>query len=167
VAVDVGQLLGGALGGAVASSVLGPLIGQRRERRDLRADVLRRVSAVEQAKWAPTPLEHFREAIVALRAAALVAQVHRELVEEYAYPASVGWAESLKSWDDDPDPEYGGYVDGTLADLIHDESQLLVDHVWHPLRSQLAVRRRRARLRERKQALREHQPMMRWDPPRV
>jgi hypothetical protein len=72
IAVDIGQLVGGALDGAIASSVLTPLIAQRGERRALRADVLHGRGDVERFRWVADGDQssgHFRRALVGLRAA--------------------------------------------------------------------------------------------------
>lgn len=87
--VDVGWVVAGTVDGALVSSVLGPLITQGRERRDIRADVLRSVGDVERARWAPVEREDFRATIINLRAAALVAGVNREAVDRYARLAQV------------------------------------------------------------------------------
>ena len=70
----------------VASAAVGlgvPYVVARHERRDLRADVLRRVGDVERLRWAPADWDEYRKAIFALRGAALVAGANREIVDRY------------------------------------------------------------------------------------
>ena len=74
----------------VASAVVGlgvPLVVTRHERRDLRADVLRRVGDVERFRWAPSEWDAFRQAIFALRGAELVAGAQRDIVDHYIFLA--------------------------------------------------------------------------------
>ena len=88
--MDLAQFAGGAVGRAVVSAIVGPLIAQRHERRELRAAVLRGISQVERSRWAtPGSWDDFRVAVVALRAAALVAGAKREIVEYYLFVAQV------------------------------------------------------------------------------
>ena len=79
--MDVSELVTAALAGGAASTII-ELLGQRRERRDLRAAVLRALSQVEQTRWAPASWEDFRETVFGLRAA-LVAGANREVVDSY------------------------------------------------------------------------------------
>ena len=123
--VDVGWVVAGTVGGALVSSVLGPLITQGRERRDIRADVLRGIGDVERARWAPVEREDFRAAVINLRAAALVA------------------------------PEFGGgAIPSALGELTRDAAKLLTDSVWHPYRKRWAFQCGLATLESEEQALR-------------
>jgi len=152
--VDVGWVVAGTVAGALVSSVLGPLITQGRERRDIRADVLRSVGDVERARWAPVEREDFRAAIINLRAAALVASVNREAVDRYARLAQVAQRMSEDSWEVIPDPEFGGGIPGALGELTRGAAKLLTDSVWHPYRKSWSVRRGLAALGSEEQALR-------------
>jgi hypothetical protein len=139
---EVAQLVGGAFGGALASSVLGPWISQRRERRDVRADVLRAVGEVERARWAPVPRDDFRAAIINLRATALVAGVNRDAVESYAQLAQYAQRVSEDSWSVTEDAEAGGgSISGSLGELTRQSATLLADIVWHPYRKRRSVGR--------------------------
>jgi hypothetical protein len=129
------QLVGGALGGALASSVLGPLISQRRERRDVRADVLRAFSVVERTRWAPLEWDDFRAALTELRSAALVAGVDRRVVEPYLRLAQVARANSEDSWERHHDEEVGSFISSKLGDLLRESAELLTDVAWHPYRT--------------------------------
>lgn len=163
--VEVEQLVAGAFGGALVTSVLGPLISQRRERRDVRADVLRAVGAVERARWAPVEREDFRSAIIGLRAAALVAGVNRDAVETYARLAQYAQRMSQESWDIVQDPEFGGGIPGTLGGLVRTAATLVTDSVWHPYRKRPHVARGLSRLRVDEDALRKTEAHIPWDIP--
>jgi hypothetical protein len=152
--IDVGQLLGGAFGGAVASSVLGPLVTQRKERRDLRAEVLRQIGQVEQARWAGVPWNEFRTAVVALRAAALVAGASRELVDRYIFLAQAARQTSDASAGLYPGEEGGGAISPELGRLVDGAATLLADHLWHPIRNRVSVQRRLAQSRNAEAKLR-------------
>ena len=151
--VDVGWVVAGTVGGALVSSVLGPLISQGRERRDIRADVLRGIGDVERARWAPVEREDFRAAIINLRAAALVAGVNREAVDHYARLAQVAQRMSEDAWEETRDPEFAG-IPSALSELTRGAATLLTDSVWHPYRKRWSVRRRLAALGSEEQALR-------------
>jgi hypothetical protein len=153
---EVGDL-GGAFGGAVASSVLAPLIAQRRERRDLRAEVLPRVADVETARWMPRDHEDFRQATTALRAAALVAAANRELIDRYLYLAAIARRTSESSWYEHPEDEGGGGISVAIAELVNDAAAAVVDHVWHPVRRRGATKRVLSESQRREQALRASQ----------
>ncbi len=168
VPVEIEELASGALAGAVASSILGPLIAQRRERRDLRAAVLRCVAEVERTRWTPADRQAFREAVIACRASALVAGINRDLTDRYLFFAEVGrrsseWAEEVQ-----PEPEGGGSIPSDLAKLIRQAATLLVNHLWHPYRTRLRVRwqlRRLARSREEVEAAHaDDHGRVRWTP---
>lgn len=154
---EVVQLVGGAFGGALASSVLGPWISQRRERRDVRADVLRAVGEVERSRWAPVQREDFRAAIINLRATALVAGTNREAVESYARLAQYAQRMSEESWSVTGDPEAGGgSIPGSLGEPTRQSAALLADIVWHPYRKRRSVGRALVKLHTDLETLREH-----------
>jgi hypothetical protein len=156
VAVDVTQLLGGALGGALASSVLGPLIAQRRERRDVRADVLRAIGAVERARWAPFERDDFRATLIDLRSAALVAGVNREAVDRYVDLAQVAHQVSADTWEKwrDEEGRSEGAIPGSLSNLTTRAAMLLTDEVWHPYRRRWSIRRGLRQLKSDEEKLR-------------
>jgi hypothetical protein len=156
VSVEAVQLVGGALGGALASSVLGPLISQRRERRDVRADVLRAFGAVERTRWAPRERDEFREAVIDLRSSALVAGVDRRVAEAYLQLAQVARRMSENAWEQYPDEEFGGAISSLLGNVIRDAAEMLSEVVWHPHRTRL-------RTRERLRSLGQHEAALQAD----
>jgi hypothetical protein len=152
--VDVGQLIGGALGGAIASSVLTPLISQRGERRGLRADVLHRLGDVERLRWFHTgdQVERFRRALVALRAAGLLAGANRALIDYYCH---VAWTARLTSEHAVEIGDDVGGIPSTLGDLVTDAATAVSDDVWHPTTRRWRSNRKVEQLRFREQRLRE------------
>jgi hypothetical protein len=157
--IDAVGLAGGALSGAVVTSIIAPLITQRGERRDVRAEVLRSLAAVERARWAPSTFEELRAATVALRAAGLVAGANRAVLDRYVLLAAVGWRNSTDSHEELADPEMGGgVIDGGLANLIRDASTTLADHLWRPYRTRRALSRALAQSEDRERLLRQERP---------
>ncbi|MGN6558550.1 MAG: hypothetical protein ACTHLH_11160 [Solirubrobacterales bacterium] len=131
--VDAAALAGGALGGAVVQSVLGPLFGQRHERRELRAKVLRKIAEIENARWVPAEKAVFLNAAHELRSLVLVAGMNRKPVEFYVVVAAAAREKSELSLElAGGDVEFGGGIDGSLADLVRDAATLVTDCAWHP-----------------------------------
>jgi hypothetical protein len=156
----------------VSSAAVGiavPLVTTRHQRRDLRADVLRRTGDLERLRWATEEWDEFRQAIVALRSAALVAGADREIVDRYIYLAYVARRKSDVAFDMDPDPEYGGGIPTALFDLVADGAILLTEHMWHPVRRRWTVKRLLASNKARERKVREEDddvPQINWSPPR-
>jgi hypothetical protein len=154
----------------VASAAVGlgvPFVVTRHERRDLRADVLRRVGDVERVRWAPADWDEYRQAIYALRGAALVAGAKREVVDHYIFLAGVARRSSDRSWDGDPK---GGAIPTRLANVTTDAAILLAEHLWHPIRKHRFVQRRFDQSRTAVDALREESATdlfdkIDWSPP--
>lgn len=160
-----------------ASAAVGlgvPYIVTRHERRDLRAEVLRRVGDVERTRWAPQEWSEFRQSIYALRGAALVAGADRDVVDRYIFLVHVARRSSDDSWERDPDPDSGGGgIPGQLGSLTSDAASLLAEHLWHPLRNQRRVKRGLAKSREEEADFRAQDEDLEpffaaidWSPPR-
>ena len=166
IAIDVAGLAGGALGGAVATSILGPVVAQRRERRDTRADVLRAISNLEIARWAPREWDGFRQGVSALWATALVANAPRTLVGEYIQLAYVARRTSESSWLEMPEEGHGGGIPPVLSDLARDAAEMVIDHVWHPYRRRPFIRSDLKRLMDKttvaKKELRKDDERIDW-----
>jgi hypothetical protein len=112
--------------------VLTPLIAQRGERRALRADVLHRPGDVEGFRWVAAGDQSsgdFRRALVALRAAGLLAEANRELIDYYCH---VAWTARLTSEHAVEVGDDGGGILSTLADLVRHAATAVSDDVWHP-----------------------------------
>ena len=165
--VDIAQLAGGALGGAAASSVLALTIGQGKERRELRAKVLQCIGELEQKRWADSSLQGFREAVLALRAAALIAGAHHDVVDHYVFLARVARRASDQAME-----QSGGEASGIpteLFALVEGAASLVVDHLWHPYRKRIAITRGLKKNRSVERSLREDADLERmdWSPPLV
>jgi hypothetical protein len=145
----------------VASGAVGlgvPYVVTRHERRDLRADVLRRAGEVERLRWAPADWDEYRQAIFALRGAALVAGANREIVDRYIYLAHVARRASKESWEEYPVAEEGGgAISGALADLVTDAATMLAEHLWHPFRKRPMARRLLKQSHEEEATIRRHE----------
>ncbi|MGH2968702.1 MAG: cupin domain-containing protein [Solirubrobacteraceae bacterium] len=130
--LDAPELVVAALTGGLGGAILGPLIARRRKRRDLRAAVLRGVSEVERARWAgAASINEFREAVVGLRASALVAASNREVVERYIFLAYAARRASDDSWEmRGGEVKAGeGEISTPLSDITRDAAAAPVDHV--------------------------------------
>jgi hypothetical protein len=93
---------------------------------------------------APADWDEYRQAIFALRGAALVAGANREIVDRYIYLTQVARRASQELWtiDPHPDPEEGsGAISSALADLVTDAATLLAEHLWHPFRKRRMIGR--------------------------
>jgi hypothetical protein len=135
--------------------VLTPLIAQRGERRALRADVLHRLGDVERFRWVAAGDQSsgdFRRALVALRAAGLVAGANRELIDYYYH---VAWTARLTSEHAVEVGDEEGGILSTLADLVRDAATAVTDDVWHPTTTRWRRKRRLEALRTREQSLRD------------
>ena len=165
-AVDLGQLIGGAFGGAVASSVLGRWLAQARDRRQVRADVLRQLSRVEHVRWASaaSSWEAFQDAVHGLRAAALVAGAPRPLVDQYVRLATIARRMSERSAEIRPPEDGGGSISAGLSDLPRDAAGRLTDHLWHPWRSRWRLSRDVDAIARKEAAFRDDKLLQEVDP---
>jgi hypothetical protein len=157
-AADATQILGGAAVGAVITAVVGPIVSQRGARRDVRADVLRRVGDVESTRWAETGRDKFRAATVHLRAAGLVAGANRSLVDRYLYLAHVARRASevtREQMSQEDLREYGSSIPASLSELVRDAASLLTEHLWHPYRNRWSISRQLRTIEDRERVLRD------------
>lgn len=166
--VEIAELAGGAFGGAIASSVLGPLISQRRERRDVRAEVLRAISDIEQVRWAPASWRDYRAAVITARSAGLVADARRDLLDRYLRLAYVARRASDRSWEECGGEEEAGAggIDAGLSDLVRSAAELVIDSLWHPYRKRWSCWRGARRLKAQEEQLRGDSGLrLRWSEP--
>lgn len=138
----------GALG---VGSLLTQAVAGAGDRRRSRADFLRALGVAEQSRWfpltpgEPTPAESLRS----LQAAALVAGIRREPLDFYVVICrAAGWLSS-ESWDENPDPEYGGGISSEFANIATASASLLADVAWQPRRSRWRWRKRRDEIQAR------------------
>lgn len=132
-AVDITALVGGAVGGVAIQTVLGPLFGQIHERRSFRADVLAKLSVVQNERWAhsDTP-DMLRDAATSLRAASLVAGLDKRAVDFYVLTAGAGWQVSHQGWQRLPGDEEAAGIPAKLGNLISESAAVLAAYTWRP-----------------------------------
>jgi hypothetical protein len=75
------------------------------------------------------------------------------LIEEYISFACAGRALSERSFEENPDPEFGGGIDVGMADLITDAAAAVLDFTWHPWLKRTTTRLVLARLARQKAAV--------------
>jgi hypothetical protein len=156
--IDATALISGALGGAALQSVLEPLLGQRHLRRDLRANVLKAVTRVEYARWAPRSRDDFRQSVADLRAQVLVAGLPRRPAEVYIEAVAAARTLSDRDWDESGggDSEVpGGLIPTEMGDYVAACATNLVATAWHPHRTKFSVWLRLRKLGRHKEELTE------------
>ncbi|UFR03190.1 hypothetical protein KBP30_19270 [Streptomyces sp. Go40/10] len=146
------QILGaGSVGGLVTQYVsAGP------ERRQARAAARSAMSALEEAVWSEGRQEEWaklRSAQHAFEAAALIAGVPQEVSDWYVKTRAAIYMESRRSWEQYPDPEYGGGVNVKYLRALNEATALVYEALWHPHRSKLLWRRRLKAARARGRAV--------------
>jgi hypothetical protein len=165
VSLDAVQLIGGAFGGAGVWSVFAPVLLDRRERRSARAEVFPRLADVERARWSREgDVPSFREKTQALRAAALIAGVRRDVVERYILLATVARATSEGDAELRAGIEEAGGIPLALGNLVTESLILLSDALWHPRRTWFIAGRRLRQSQRDEQALRANDSE--WSPVR-
>ena len=88
-------------------------------------------------------MEEFLEAVHALRSAALIAGLKRELVEVYLLLAAAGRqksGDSLELAGGDIESGGGG-ISTPLAELVLRAASALTDYAWHPFNGRFRLRR--------------------------
>lgn len=159
--VDIANLvsLAGALG---LGSVLGQFLMAGGQRRQTRAEVLRALGDVESSRWAgdEKPAMPFSVAMRELDTAALLARVPREAVVHYKLLAQAGFWASVESWEQYPDPEFGGGIETDLATIIREAAAEISSLVWRPWVGRVGLRRR-IRVREARVGAIENQEVAR------
>lgn len=143
------------LGAAGAGAVINQYIARARERREVRATAMRALSRSEQARWAggDDRDRDFHSAAAELETASLIAGIPRPMVAQYLILADAARILSQESWDEDPDPEFGGGINGALAETVRQAARFVADSAWHPYVSRLHQRTRLNMLRQQVDAL--------------
>lgn len=133
--IDASTLITALVSGGLVASYL-QISSERRALRSTRADLLRKLAAVESARWAnlsdTEATESFRHAARELEVTAMVTGFSQEVVHLYLAWAQVASWESHEDLDRNPDPEYGGGISTDLAKIVTILAQLLSDSAWHP-----------------------------------
>jgi hypothetical protein len=132
----------GTLFAAVIGGVIAPQITQARERRAARADVLTKVSQVEELRWGGEDYQEFTRSLAALESAAIMARVPRRIVRAYAKVAKAARDSSIHVDRGDymewvPDPAEDAGAERAL--------EALSQAIWHPWLSRFLRRNRTVR----------------------
>jgi hypothetical protein len=139
-------------GAAGIGSILTQFVSRNGERRALRAKVRDELSNVEELRWAvkgPDVVmeERNRDLHAARRrliAAALMAQIPRDLIEEYDHLAVVAFTTSKERLATSQTTS----VPSEVEDCVEAAYGLIGDRLWHPLLARLSYRRRFKGLRK-------------------
>jgi hypothetical protein len=119
----------GALG---LGSVVGQWMAGSGARRAARGDVLRRLGAVESARWADEEGSRpvFRDAVRELEIAALLARIPRRPVRIYLVLAQTAYWESKQDYEESGGAPESGSVDVALAQLTRASAGLVTEAIW-------------------------------------
>ncbi|AZF93608.1 hypothetical protein SEA_EYES_31 [Gordonia phage Eyes] len=151
----------GALG---IGSVITQHFAGSRDRRQVRGDVLERLSEVEEARWVPSEtaptVDDFLRLLHKFETAALIARLPREAVRQYVSFAFAARSHSSEGVEADKmrgtyDPETSGGLSSNFADVVRDEANEIARLVWNPFRARFKLS---ARLKRRRVAANEHIP---------
>lgn len=135
------QLLGAGSVGAVVTQY----VSSAPERRQARAAVRAAMTALDEAVWSQGDLAEWgrlRRAVHAFESAAMIAGVPGEVSEWYARTRVAFFLESRRSYERDPDPEYGGAMTPRHVRGLNAANEVVYQALWHPLRSRLLWRMR-------------------------
>jgi hypothetical protein len=143
--VAVLQLLGAGSVGAVVAQY----VSAAPERRQARAAARTAMTALEEAVWSqgdPEEWRRLRRAVHTFESAAMIAGVPRDVSEWYTRTRVAFYLESRRSYEQRPDPEYGGGLTTRHVRGLNAASEVVYQALWHPQRSRLfsRVRLRRA-----------------------
>ncbi|MFF7447456.1 MULTISPECIES: hypothetical protein [unclassified Streptomyces] len=139
--VGVLQLFGAGSVGAVVSQY----VSTAPERRQARAAARTAMTALEEAVWSsgdPEEWRRLRRAVHAFESAAMIAGVPREVSDWYARTRVALYSASRRSFEQDPDPEYGGGLPTRYVRGLNAATEVVHYALWHPLRSRLFWRAR-------------------------
>lgn len=140
------------LAAAGVGAALTQYIARARERREVRASVMRALSAVEESRWAGDrhKATDFQEAAAELEVAAIIAGISRTILVQYLILADAARQMSQASWDEYPDPETGGGIHSPFSDAVRRAARMVADSVWHPYLTRI---RQRSNLKALQQAI--------------
>jgi hypothetical protein len=134
--VGVLQLLGAGSAGAVVAQY----VSAAPERRQARAAARTAMTTLEEAVWSqgdPEEWRRLRRAVHAFESAAMIAGVPREVSEWYTRTRVAFYLESRRSFEEYPDPEYGGGLATRYVRGLNAASEVVYHSLWHPQRSRL------------------------------
>lgn len=75
----------------------------------------------------------FPQAARGLQTSGLLARLPRAPIDEYLTLAQVAHWLSLESFEQCPDPEYGGGIESAIATIAREAARTISDLVWMPL----------------------------------
>jgi hypothetical protein len=133
VAADLATLAVSLVGVLGVGTAAAQWVGGSKDRRAARAEALRTLAEVENARWAATPeADHptFRRAARDFQTAALIARLPRPVVNTYVVLATASHGLSVEDAEVYPDEEVVGSIDGHLDELVRDVARLLTDAAW-------------------------------------
>ncbi|WP_406387037.1 hypothetical protein [Streptomyces sp. NBC_00211] len=135
------QLLGaGSVGGVVSQYVTAAP-----DRRKARATAREAMAELERKRWASGgdgERRELRDAAHAFESATMISGLPREVAQWYVRVITASYNESLRSWKEQPLPEFGGGVPVVYMDAFAGAADLVQFVLWHPQRSKLTWRRR-------------------------
>ncbi|MEU8666100.1 hypothetical protein R1Y80_09560 [Streptomyces sp. JL1001] len=139
--VGILQLLGAGSVGAVVTQY----VGAGPERRQARAAVRSAMTELEEAIWSQGESGEWprlRKSVHAFESAAMVAGVPLEISSWYVTTRVAFYYESRRSYEEHPDPEFGGGVNSAYARGLNKATDVVYQALWYPQRSRLLWRRR-------------------------
>lgn len=147
--MDVGSI--GSLVGALGlGSVLGQWVNGGGQRREMRARVLAALATCESGRWVSLNREAarpFPELAREVEAAALVARIPRDPMNQYVTLAYAAWWASAATAEYEPDGQGG--VLSNYARVVTDAADHVTFLAWRPWRGRVRLRSRVAALDQR------------------
>ncbi|MGW7138820.1 hypothetical protein [Streptomyces xanthophaeus] len=138
--VGILQLLGAGSVGAVITQY----VGAGAERRQARAAVRSAMTVLDEAVWSQGDIAEWgqlRKAVHAFESAAMIAGVRREVSSWYVTTRVAFYYESKRSYEQHPDPDYGGGISSQYARGLDEATSVVHRALWHPQRSRFLWRR--------------------------
>ena len=138
--VGILQLLGAGSVGAVVTQY----VGAGPERRQARAAVRSAMTELDEAVWSHgdiTEWGRLRRAVHTFESAAMIAGVPREVSSWYVTTRVAFYYESKRSYEQHPDPDYGGGISTQYARGLNEAANVVHRALWHPQRSRFLWRR--------------------------
>lgn len=99
---------------------------------------------VERYRWVnseESTYYKFNDAVIELKATAMIAGVDPDVVDKYVYLASVARSASQHDVDEGHDPEFAGGISSKLADLTRDSASVLMKSLRSPMKSRLGKKK--------------------------
>lgn len=149
---DLLQIIPSIVGGGFIGSLATHYLTTGRERREIRSEVLHKLSDTEQKRWAGLyKRDQFRDALRDLETAALIARLPRDLVLLYKLLAQTARNLSEADIEDDPTKHeaFAGGIDGKFATIVRDTAADMSRAIWAPFITRISLPRTIRRLEKR------------------